>query len=761
MKQITNWHLASVADFEANGLLDTVTHIHVMSYNMVNMDGTRSKEFTIRRDDVPNGRTGTYKQRLAAFFKWNIDNNRPVVMHNGIGYDAKLVKMMLKPELDEIGCNLDDLMVIDTLATSWYLSPDRRLHGLDSFFEDYGIAKPPISDWDGDGKEFLDTMQHRCTEDVKINTALWEDHKERLIDMYTLAQHYIDNGQEIKDKHGNVEKVLNVGGTRISADEWIPIDDMIGRSVDKAIDSILTFLMFKMDCAALQESTRWEVDVEHCRKSLEKLEEIVLSAREGLAAVMPVVPKYNKKTEPKAAPFKKNGERAAHWVNWDETMRQFEAGERDPESGALLVYIDKEDSLVDGKQVYRVWSKNEEPNPGSPAQVKDFLFSKGWVPQTFKYEKDEVAFNAWIAAKPQGKANHRQWEQWKNSRPEERAIPQISVGGDDGKELCHSLIELAEEVPAIKVYADYKVAENRRNVLKGFFRDMEDGKWLKARIGGFTNTLRVQHRELVNLPGTDKPYGYDIRGSLIAGIKRILVGSDMSSLEDRVKHHFMLPHDPDYVATMQADDFDPHILMALIAKMITQEEFDQFKLGNKSANAKAARKKGKTTNYASVYNAGAAKIAQAAGVSLEEGKILHEAYWKLNWSVKAIADEQVVFKDARGNKWLVNPINGFCYSLRKESDRFSTLAQGTGSYFFDMWVDNILTALVEEWGVAAKRLTGSFHDECILCMRDTEENRVKIAKIIKDAVHKVNKDFGLRRKLDCETQFGDRYSDIH
>lgn len=323
------------------------------------------------------------------------------------------------------------------------------------------------------------------------------------------------------------------------------------------------------------------------------------------------------------------------------------------------------------------------------------------------------------------------------------------------------------------MYADYKVAENRRNVLKGFFRDMEDGKWLKARIGGFTNTLRVQHRELVNLPGTDKPYGYDIRGSLIAGVKRILAGSDLSSLEDRVKHHFMLPHDPEYVATMQHADFDPHILMAKVAKMISDTEFDLYaplklkkELGTITEAEKAilakcstARKKGKTTNYASVYNAGAAKIAQAAGVSLEEGKILHEAYWKLNWSVKAIADEQVVFKDDRGDKWLINPINGFCYALRKESDRFSTLAQGTGSFFFDMWVDNILTAMVLEWAV--KRLTGSFHDECIICMGDSEANREKLSKIIKDAIYKVNDDYGLRRKLDCETQYGQRYSDIH
>ena len=762
MKAITNWHLASVCDFEADGLLDTVTTMHVMSYKMQSpkLQGAFI-EATVRRDK--KDRAGRdYKEQVVAFFKYHIVNNIPVVMHNGIGYDAKLVKLLLAEELKAAEVNLDDLMVIDTLALSWYLSPDRRMHGLDSFFEDYGIAKPTIDSWeqgeDESLEEFLDRMQHRCQEDVKINVALWDDLRERLVDMYSRAQKLIDEGQE-DEKTGNI---INVGGTRISKDEWIPIDDMIGRSVEHAIDSILTFLMFKMDCAALQESTRWEVDVEHCREALEKLEVIVASAREGLAAVMPMVPKYVKKSQPKADPFKKNGDRNAHWVKWDETMRLLAEGDKDPETGAVMVYVDPEDGNDEfGNPFYRVWNKNEEPNPGSPAQVKDFLFSKGWVPQTFKYEKDEVAFNAWVASKPQGKANKYQWDRWKNARPEERAIPQISVGGDDGKELCHSLVDLAEEVPAIKVYADYKVAENRRNVLKGFFRDMTDGKYLKARIGGFTNTLRVQHRELVNLPGTDKPYGYDIRGSLIAGLKKILVGSDMSSLEDRVKHHFMLPHDPEYVATMQADDFDPHILMALIAKMITQQEFDDFKQGKKSANAKAARKKGKTTNYASVYNAGAAKIAQAAGVALEEGKILHEAYWKLNWSVKAIADEQVVFKDARGNKWLINPINGFCYSLRKESDRFSTLAQGTGSYFFDMWVDNILTALVEEWGIAAKRLTGSFHDECIICMRDTEENRAKIAKIIKDAVYKVNSDYGLRRKLDCETQFGDRYSDIH
>jgi hypothetical protein len=753
MKQITNWRQASICDFEGDGLLPTCTQMHVMSYQIREMNGDLSKVFTIRRDDK------NYKERVAKFFQYHIDKKIPIVMHNGIGFDVRFVNKVL-------GLNLNDLMVIDTLALSWYLSPERNVHGLDSFFDDYGIAKPPIDSWEQGEEEtlaeFLDRMQNRCQEDVKINTALWLDHMERLIDMYSTAQDLITNGQRIEDKKGNVT-TLRVGGTRISADEWIPIDDMKERTVDQAIDSILTFLMFKMDCAALQEATRWEVDVDHCRQALDKLEGIVLEARQGLAAVMPLVPKYTKKSQPKADPFKKNGDRNAHWVKWDETMRQLTEGEKDPETGAVMVYVEPEDGNDEfGNPFYRVWNKNEEPNPGSPVQVKDFLFSKGWVPQTFKYEKDDVAFEAWVNSKPQGKASHQQWERWKLARPAERAIPQISVGGDDGKELCHSLLDLAEEVPAIKVYADYKVAENRRNVLLGFFRDMEDDKWLKARIGGFTNTLRVKHRELVNLPGVDKPYGYDIRGSLIAGLKRILVGSDMSSLEDRVKHHFMLPHDPAYVATMQAPDFDPHILMALTAMMISQEEFDAFKAnpkGKHPAHVKKGRKDGKTTNYASVYNAGAAKIAQAAGVDLETGKMLHTAYWELNWSVKAIAEEQVVFKDSRGNKWLINPVNGFCYSLRSEADRFSTLAQGTGSYFFDMWVDNILTEMVKVFG--RKTLSGSFHDECIICMGDSEKNRAAIAKIIKDAVNKVNTDYGLRRMLDCDTQFGSRYSDIH
>lgn len=712
MKAIYNWRQATVFDLESDGLLNEVSKIHVIACKL--------------KDKPINLIRGDNHTQIKKFLQWHLDKKIPLVAHNGISYDIPAMEKILEIDLSE-------LMVIDSLALSWYLNPHRLKHGLGTFHEDYGIEKPPVDDWTGLTYE---EYAHRCTEDVKINTALWEDLMDRLEDLYMRAQVEIDSG--------------SVGGKRMFDGEEIYLDRFVGDEVENGVNRILTFLMFKMDCARLQEKTRWLVDEELLDSSIATLSEEGIKAKAELESVMPIVPKYTDRKAP-AKPFKKNGELSESGKNWEEVKKLVASKRVDEHGNPMTKPSDKEG-------VVKVLTSYEEPNGNSPTQIKAFLFSKGWVPQTFKYERDDVAFSKWIASKPREGSPRGAWTRWKDARPQERAIPQITIGGEEGKELCPSLEDLAEEVPEIRVYAKYCVLKHRLGVLNGFKSNMYDGK-LQARINGFTNTLRVQHAEIVNLPGVDKLYGDIVRGVLIAGKGRVSCGSDLSSLEDRTKHHFMLPHDPDYVSTMQDPDFDPHILMALTAKMVTEKEYEDFKAGIKSDNAKASRKKGKTTNYASVYNAGAAKIAQAAGVSEEEGKILHTAYWELNWSVKAIAEEQVVITDRQGGKWLVNPINGFCYALRKESDRFSTLAQGTGSFFFDMWVDNILEAQQAKWG--KKTLTGSFHDEQVLVIKDNEKFKAQVKQIIADAIEKVNVDFKLRRKLGCETQFGQRYADIH
>lgn len=716
MKLITNWDKATCFDTEGDGLLDTISKFHVLSYHTHD-----SKRGSIKGNDI---------EAFKRFFTYHIENKIPVVCHNVIDYDIPAVEMLL-------GMDLSELMAIDTLYLSYYLNVNRKLHGLDSFFDDYGIRKPPIDDW---VTQPYEVYRHRCVEDVKIQHALWTDLLARLVNMSENTKSAIDGGL--------------VGGKRMSEDEVTYLDQFVGTSsVEDYVDRTLTFLMFKADMARLREKTRFKLDVPHINAKIETFSSHIEAAKKILESVMPDVPKYADKKKP-ANPYKNapkstteqvyivEGERkvlSASAHKWNKVMAQI--GKTDEFGNPLVKTIEGDGSKV------KVLKGLVPPNAGSGAQLKAWLFSHGWIPQTFEIKDDEPAMKIWIANERHGK------------KPDKRYIPQISKDGDEGKELCPSVLKLAEEVPEVLHYQKYTTIKNRLDTFKGFAKNMDEDGFIKCGVGGLTNTLREKHRRVVNLPGVHKPYGGDIRGSFIAGEGNTALGSDLSSLEDRCKHHFMLPHDPEYVQTMMADDFDPHILTALSAGLVTQAVFDAFMSGEKLHDAIDARRAGKSCNYASTYNAQPPTIARSAGVSLELGKKLFDGYWKLNWSIKAIASEQYVFTCDKGLKWLVNPINGVCYSLRKESDRFSTLNQGTGSFFFDMWVNNVMIAMKKEYGECSLSLL--MHDELVIVIKDTEKLRNELEQITLEAIEEVNRVYKLRRKLGADVQFGPTYADIH
>lgn len=141
MKQIYNWQKATVFDIEGNGLLDEITKLWVIGFQMQG------------KEDVSH--IGPDAERIKKMFQWHIDNEVPLVAHNGIGFDI--------PALEKLfGMDLSKLMVIDTLALSWYLNTDRLKHGLDSFHEDYGIAKPEVheDEWKGLPDEELEIIEY-------------------------------------------------------------------------------------------------------------------------------------------------------------------------------------------------------------------------------------------------------------------------------------------------------------------------------------------------------------------------------------------------------------------------------------------------------------------------------------------------------------------------------------------------------------------------------------------------------------------------
>ena len=549
--------------------------------------------------------------------------------------------------------------IVDTLALSWYLYPKRNKHGLDDWGEEFGVLKPKITDWENLSKgEYL----HRCHEDVKINTLLWERQKAFLTELYG------ENGY------------------------W----------------DLVEYLSFKMHCAALQEQHKWRFDEDNAKVLLQELTEKHEEAIVELEAVMPAIPKYKQAKRP-AAPFKMDGTLSVHGENW---------------------YKICEDNGIDfdSTKSHKIPNGFSEPSATSPQQIKQWLFDLGWTPETFKYVDDGVD------------------ERGYNKK---RAVAQIRKD----KELCPSIIRLADKNPELKRLENLGVISHRKSLVAGLLDNCEDG-YVKAQVQGLTNTLRFKHKVCVNLPSERKPYGSRIRALFLAEPGEELCGSDMCSLEDRTKQHFMMPFDPDYVAEMNKEDYDAHLDIAIQAGFLTQEQSDAYKANDFSQWTKEflseQRYRGKTTNYSSTYKAGALSIARGAGVTLDKGEILKAAYWKRNWSLTAIEEAQET-KIVNGITWLLNPVSKFWYVLRTKKDIFSTLNQGTATYCFDMWVKEILKKPV--------KIVAQFHDEVVLSVKTGY--RPGVTKYLKSCVKVVNSKLKLNRELDVDVEFGNNYAEVH
>jgi DNA polymerase III epsilon subunit-like protein len=565
-----------------------------------------------------------------------------VIGHNIIRFDNPAIEKLLGIK---VNCQ-----VIDTLGLSWYLNHERDRHGLEWYGEDYGIPKPKVVDWDSLTPE---DYAHRCVEDVKINMRLWKSLN------YKLGKLYSDEAGKQR---------------------------------------LISYLNFKLECAALQEQMGWKLDVEKATRYAGQLTVMKEDKTHQLAQIMPKKINYKKVSRPKLM-HKKDGSLSSRGEAWLDLLNQ--NGQRET------------------TQTINVIASTEVANPGSTDQVKDWLWSLGWQPETYKFTRNKET-------------------------GEEKMIPQVRKDG----ELCNSVKKLIEVDASVEVLEGLTVLTHRLGIFTGFLESHRDG-YLRASIAGLTNTLRFKHmKPLVNLPGVDKVWGKEIRECLIAPDGYTLCGADMVSLEDTTKRHYMKPLDPDYVAEMSKEGFDPHLDLAKHAGVITQNDIDMHNSGERSL--KALRKNYKVVNYSATYGIGASKLARETGMSLSEAANLLEAFWSRNWSVEAVAKTLEV-REVNGSMWLKNPVSGFWYSLRSDKDRFSTLNQGTGVFCFDSWL-----AICIKNGIKA---IGQFHDEVIALVPNGQEE--KTATIMKGAIQRLNTKLALNVPLDVDPQFGNNYAEIH
>jgi len=466
------------------------------------------------------------------------------------------------------------------------------------------------------------------------------------------------------------------------------------------MDRFIQYLSFKMDCAREQEALRWKLDVERTQAAYDEIMALKQEKEEQLADAMPRRILTAIRTKPKVM-YKKDGNLSSHGERWT----------------ALCA----ENKMPISAEQMTVVVGDELANPNSNDQVKDWLYSLGWNPRTWKFLRDKVT-------------------------GDERKIEQVRKDG----ELCESVLDLSDVDPAVGILDGLTVLTHRAGILKSFLENVSDDGYLKAEVAGFTNTLRFRHaKPLVNLPSVDKPYGDVIRGVLTCPEGYTLCGADMTSLEDTTKRHYMKPLDPDYVLEMSREGFDPHLDLAKFAGDVTQEDIDDYNAG-KRPDLKAVRKAYKVVNYSATYGVGAPKLAREAGMSQKDAKKLLTAFWERNWAIQNVAGSLRV-RELFGTMWLQNPVSKFWYQLRSDKDRFSTLNQGTGVFCFDSWV-----AICRQNGL---QTIGQFHDEVIVITKLGDENETE--GIMKGAVEKLNTKLSLNVPLGADVQFGNTYAAIH
>ena len=491
-------------------------------------------------------------------------------------------------------------------------------------------------------------------------------------------------------------------------DEDVKINNRLWRDLDLKLnklyqdptekDRLIDYLSFKLDCAKEQEALQWKLDVPKAQAAYDEILQLKEEKVEQLADAMPKRILTRMAGQPKVM-RKKDGELSSHGERWVDLCKEY-----------------MQPITTVG---FMIKTGEERGNPNSNDQVKEWLYSLGWKPRTYKFVRDKVT-------------------------GDERQIEQVRKNSD----LCQSVRSLGQVDPAVDLLDGLTVLTHRAGILKSFLECHKDG-WLQAGIAGLTNTFRFKHyRPLVNLPGVDKPYGDVIRGCLTCPEGYVLAGADMTSLEDTTKRHYMKPLDPEYVEEMSREGFDPHLDLALHAGVITQDDIDKHNSGERSL--KALRKNYKVVNYSATYGVGAAKLARETGMKQKEAKALLEAFWSRNWAIERVAST-LRTRELFGSMWLKNPVSGFWYSLRSEKDRFSTLNQGTGVFCFDTWV--------KECRGMGLQTIGQFHDEIIVITKEGDEDKTE--NIMSMGINNVNHEINLNVPLGTDVQFGNTYADIH
>ena len=714
-----------VADSESDGFVEEATKLHCFVAKVHKKDHYR---VFCNKEELPTDFIN--KVSLKYNIAWKelselgdfLRASRALVIHNLFGHDLPLFeKLGYINTYDMCPEHIDgnEVRLIDSLSMSRCLHPDRLLpkdcpthmyntvtgkldkvgpHGLAAWGYRVANKKPAVDDW---RNQPLDIYVERCIEDVVINDLV-------LIELIKESQDVATGGAwknalKINNKSDYLMDLQERDGILFDVDAAVKLRDRIDIMMKEIEDDVEPQLPERTLPKSKQPNFPSEPFANggglshHGWNYAEKVLGYKVN-REVLELVSP----------PKTA-FKKDGSLSVAGKNYCIKAGIEDESQHRQYITSMLNRVSTEKPLPDDEMAKLITDlKNKktiilkEPMRLSNQQdIKEYLFlQENWKPTLWRVkdvsrDKNKQPFNDNIIV---GKLKEY-IEATKNSIYKDLVYKEMDCNfekdrydtvmeklqrkarflvtspkfKDERGELCPSLQRLKGKMA--KQIVKWLSLRNRRSVIQTSDPKKNTG-WLNnprlkidGRIGqghsGPTNTNRYKHRNIVNLPKASDEVllGKEMRGLFIAPKGYKILGYDGSNLEQFVAASYAYKYDNGEYADKIAGD--SHATNA-----------EAYSI---AAGRKVGRGEGKGITYATLYGAGAAKIAAMLGISLAKGKAVIAAFWDTNIGLKLLKENLEKYWEKQGKKQYIRGIDGRKVYTRSKSSLVNALFQSCGS----------------------------------------------------------------------------------
>lgn len=278
--------------------------------------------------------------------------------------------------------------------------------------------------------------------------------------------------------------------------------------------------------------------------------------------------------------------------------------------------------------------------------------------------------------------------------------------------------------------------QNKKDASKGWLGKMKGSRISADAIALATNTGRMAHINVVNVPNKDAIFGPEVRKLFSAPQGRVLVCVDFNSLEYRILAHYL--NDDDF--THAIVNGDPH-----------QANADKMGVGDRGI--------AKRIGFGILYGQGFKSLAAQLEVSHEEAQRLIALFYGalptlegfIKKCRKASARGYMITVD--GRKVYIRTKDGKI----KEYTALNTLIQSSGSAVVKK-ATVMLDEMVRKEGLDAFQVC-HMHDEFIYESSTKDAKRVAILQ--KQCIIDTSDYYNLRCPLEGDAQIGQTWLEVH